>query len=171
MRTPYHTVLVDTCFGNDKTRSDARWNKLGTPWLSGLRALGVEPESVDFVLCTHLHPDHIGWNTHLSDGRWAPTFPNARYLFEKHKYRKMLLSGEATSIEELARRFGMDRGHVGLTLNLAFLSPTLTRAIVRGEQPPRLRLNRLLRDGVPLSWREQEAAFLPRMAAREKQGM
>ena len=59
-----------------------------------------------------------------------------RALARAHQWRKMLLSGEATSIEDLARRFGMDRGHVGLTLNLAFLSPTPTRAIVRGEQPP-----------------------------------
>ena len=66
-------------------------------------------------------------------------------LAHAHQWRKMLLSGEVTSIEALARRFGMDRGHVGLTLNLAFLSPTLTRAIVRGEQPSELRLNRLLR--------------------------
>ncbi len=69
-------------------------------------------------------------------------------LARANQWRKMPMSGEATSIEELARHFGLDRGHVGLTLNLAFLSPTLTRAIVRGEQPPGLRLNRLLRDGV-----------------------
>lgn len=79
----------------------------------------------------------------------------------------MLLSGEATSIEALAQRFDLDRGHVGLTLNLAFLSPTLIRAIVRGEQPPGLRLNRLLRGEIPLSWREQEAAFAPSLAARK----
>jgi site-specific DNA recombinase len=84
-----------------------------------------------------------------------------------HQWRKMLLSSEATSIEALAQRFGMDRGHVGLTLNLAFLSPTLTRAIVRGEQSPQLRLNRLLRGNIPLSWHEQEAAFLPGPVARK----
>jgi hypothetical protein len=79
----------------------------------------------------------------------------------------MLLSGEVTSIEALARRFGMDRGHVGLTLNVAFLSPTLTRAIVRGEQPSELRLNKLLRGNIPLSWHEQEAAFLPSSVSRK----
>jgi hypothetical protein len=62
-------------------------------------------------------------------------------------------------------QFDLDRGHVGLTLNLAFLSPTLIRAIVRGEQPPGLRLNRLLRGDIPLSWREQEVAFTPSLAA------
>jgi hypothetical protein len=100
-----------------------------------------------------------------------PDMALIKALARAHQWRKMLLSGEAASIEELAKRFGLDRGHVGLTLNLAFLSPTLTRAIVHGEQPPGLRLNRLLRDGVPLSWREQEAAFLPSTTAREKQGM
>lgn len=82
-------------------------------------------------------------------------------LARAHHWRKMLLDGEADSIEALARRFDLDRGHVGLTLNLAFLSPMLVRAIVRGEQPPGLRLKRLLRDGIPLSWREQEVAFMP----------
>ncbi len=74
-----------------------------------------------------------------------------------HHWRKMLLDGEVSSIEALARRVKQDRGHVGLTLNLAFLSPALTRAIVRGEQPPGLRLTHLLAADFPLSWREQEA--------------
>jgi len=88
-------------------------------------------------------------------------------LARAHQWRNMLLNGEVTSIEVLAQRSGLDRGHVGLTLNLAFLSPTLTRAIVRGEQPSGLRLNRLLRDGIPLSWREQEAVFLTATATRK----
>jgi hypothetical protein len=88
-------------------------------------------------------------------------------LANAHQWQKMLLSGEVTSIESLAKRFGLDRGHVGLTLNLAFLSPTITRAIIRGEQPPELRLSRLLREKVPFSWREQEAAFLPNSTANK----
>jgi site-specific DNA recombinase len=76
-----------------------------------------------------------------------------------HQWRKMLEDGEAASIGELARRVRHDRGHVGLTLNLAFLSPTLTRAILRGEQPPGLRLSHLLNADIPLSWREQDAAI------------
>lgn len=67
----------------------------------------------------------------------------------------------------LAQGFDLGRGHVGLTLSLAFLSPTLTPAIVRAERPPDLRLNRLLRAPIPLSWREQEATFLPTAAARK----
>lgn len=76
-----------------------------------------------------------------------------------HQWRKMLEDGEVTSIGELARRVRQDRGNVGLTINLAFLSPALTRAILRGEQPPGLRLSHLLNADIPLSWREQDAAI------------
>ncbi len=86
IRTGRHTILVDTCVGNDKERSRPTWNRLSTPWLDRLRDAGVHPEEVDFVLCTHLHTDHVGWNTRLENGRWVPTFPNAKYLFSKTDY-------------------------------------------------------------------------------------
>jgi len=87
IRTPHHTVLVDTCVGNDKHRPDTPpWHRRSGPFLDDLRAMGVAPESVDFVLCTHLHVDHVGWNTRLEDGHWVPTFPNARYLFHRAEY-------------------------------------------------------------------------------------
>ena len=87
VRTPHHTILVDTCVGNDKERPSTKpWHRLQTPWLDDLAAMGVAPEAVDFVLCTHLHVDHVGWNTRLVDGRWVPTFPNARYIFSKAEY-------------------------------------------------------------------------------------
>ena len=87
IRTPRHTILVDTCVGNDKDRLPAeRWHRQNNPYLERLRAAGIRPEEVDVVLCTHLHPDHVGWNTKLEDGRWAPTFPNARYLFSRTEY-------------------------------------------------------------------------------------
>ncbi len=87
IRTRYHTILVDTCVGNHKERpSTPPWHRRNSTWLDDLRAIGVPPESVDFVLCTHLHVDHVGWNTRLHDGRWVPTFPNARYLFHKDEY-------------------------------------------------------------------------------------
>jgi hypothetical protein len=76
-----------------------------------------------------------------------------------HHWRKMLEDGEVSSIGELAWRVRQDRGHIGLTLNLAFLSPALTRTILRGEQPPGLRLSHLLNSDIPLSWREQDAAI------------
>jgi hypothetical protein len=99
-----------------------------------------------------------------------PDMALLKALARAHQWRKMLLAGEATSIEGLAKRFDLDRGHVGLTLNLAFLSPVLTHAIVRGEQPPDLRLTRLLNGSIPLSWREQEIAFLPIATACKNTG-
>jgi glyoxylase-like metal-dependent hydrolase (beta-lactamase superfamily II) len=82
VRTPEHTILVDTCFGNDKERTGfpAGHRRQGR-YLDDLSAAGVKPEDVDFVVCTHLHVDHVGWNTRLVDGRWVPTFPKATYVF------------------------------------------------------------------------------------------
>jgi glyoxylase-like metal-dependent hydrolase (beta-lactamase superfamily II) len=74
-------ILVDTCIGNDKKRHAPMWNNLQGPFLSDLAAAGYPPDSIDTVVCTHLHIDHVGWNTRWIDGRWQPTFPNARYLF------------------------------------------------------------------------------------------
>ena len=83
IRTPHHVVLVDSCIGNDKPRpTRPTWHmKTDRNYLQGLAALGLGVEDIDVVMCTHLHPDHVGWNTRLLDGRWVPTFPKARYLF------------------------------------------------------------------------------------------
>ena len=79
--TPEHTILIDTCVGNDKHREEsALWHMRTGTYLDDLAAAGVTPEQVDFVVCTHLHVDHVGWNTRLVGGRWVPTFPNARYI-------------------------------------------------------------------------------------------
>jgi glyoxylase-like metal-dependent hydrolase (beta-lactamase superfamily II) len=80
IKTPHHNILIDSCWGNNKPRPDYGGD-LNTPWLDRLAAHGLQPEDIDFVMCTHLHADHVGWNTRLIDGRWVPTFPNARYLF------------------------------------------------------------------------------------------
>jgi glyoxylase-like metal-dependent hydrolase (beta-lactamase superfamily II) len=82
VRTPARTVLIDTGVGNDKSRtgSDA-WHRRQGTYLADLRAAGVTPEQVDVVVCTHLHVDHVGWNTRLEHGRWVPTFPRAQYVF------------------------------------------------------------------------------------------
>lgn len=74
-------ILVDTCCGNDKQRSLEAVSHLQTRYLENLRIAGLRPEDIHLVLCTHLHFDHVGWNTRLENGRWVPTFPNARYLF------------------------------------------------------------------------------------------
>lgn len=95
IRTGGRTILIDTCIGNHKDRMPAeRWHQQDNPYLQRLAAAGVSPEEVDFVLCTHLHVDHIGWNTRLEDGRWVPTFPNARYLFSRTEYEHFLASSE-----------------------------------------------------------------------------
>jgi glyoxylase-like metal-dependent hydrolase (beta-lactamase superfamily II) len=80
VETPSFRIVVDTCLGNDKKRDIPIWNLRQGPFLDDLRSAGYPPESIDRVLCTHLHVDHVGWNTKLVDGRWVPTFPNARYL-------------------------------------------------------------------------------------------
>ncbi len=73
VRTDRWTALVDTCCGNHKPRPRVPvWNQLNQPYLENMKALGVRPEDVDFVMCTHLHVDHVGWNTRLIDGRWVP---------------------------------------------------------------------------------------------------
>lgn len=74
-------ILVDTCLGNDKERNVPSWHMRTGDFLDDLTVAGFPPESIDTVLCTHLHVDHVGWNTRLVDGNWVPTFPNARYLF------------------------------------------------------------------------------------------
>ncbi len=79
-------IIVDTCVGNDKPRGNAAWNQLHGSFLDDLTAAGYPPESIDIVLCTHLHVDHVGWNTILVDGQWTPTFPNARYLFGRTEW-------------------------------------------------------------------------------------
>ena len=73
-------IVVDTCIGNDKVRSNPEWNKLQLPFLQDLNKAGCTREAVDHVVCTHLHIDHVGWNTMLERGKWVATFPNARYL-------------------------------------------------------------------------------------------
>ena len=73
-------IAIDTCLGNDKPRTTEFFDHLQTPFLASLAAAGFPRESIDTVVCTHLHVDHVGWNTMLVDGEWVPTFPNARYL-------------------------------------------------------------------------------------------
>jgi glyoxylase-like metal-dependent hydrolase (beta-lactamase superfamily II) len=85
VRTPKHTILVDTCTGADKGYA-APMDFPKQPWLDGFHAAGLSFDSIDYVFCTHLHIDHCGWNTVLRDGRWVPTFPNAKYIFHKREY-------------------------------------------------------------------------------------
>jgi glyoxylase-like metal-dependent hydrolase (beta-lactamase superfamily II) len=87
VETPSQRIVVDTCIGNDKeNRSVPTWNRLQLPFLETMTAAGYPPDSINLVICTHLHVDHVGWNTRLVDGQWLPTFFNARYLFGRTEY-------------------------------------------------------------------------------------
>jgi glyoxylase-like metal-dependent hydrolase (beta-lactamase superfamily II) len=99
VRTPRSTVLVDSCVGNHKS---VKWfpswdHKDDDAYLRGFASLGIHPDEIDVVLCTHLHVDHCGWNTQLIDGRWVPTFKNARYVLSRI---------ECENSERLARDYG-----------------------------------------------------------------
>lgn len=96
------TILVDTCLGNDKERNVPMWSQRSGPFLDDLAAAGFTPESIDIVLCTHLHVDHVGWNTRLVDGEWVPTFPNARYLFGEIEWAHWSNSGDEEDVALMA---------------------------------------------------------------------
>jgi Metallo-beta-lactamase superfamily len=97
LRAPGRTILLDTCIGEGKDRPEIpAWNRRsGSGFLDRLRRAGVDPAAVDTVFCTYLHIDHVGWNTQLTDGRWAPTFPNARYLVGRNELADWLARCDA----------------------------------------------------------------------------
>lgn len=80
VKTPSRRILVDTCSGSLKNRKRPFFNQRKWPWLESLLTTGTSTEDIDLVICTHLHVDHVGWNTKLHEGCWVPTFPNAQYL-------------------------------------------------------------------------------------------
>ena len=87
-------IVVDTCVGNGKQRSLRAWNELDGPFLQEIRDAGFPREQVDLVVCTHLHIDHVGWNTMKVDGEWVPTFPNARYVMVRPEFEYWRDEGE-----------------------------------------------------------------------------
>ncbi len=88
VRMPGRTILIDTGVGNGKERHESPlWNNRQGTWLDDLAAAGVAPEQVDTVVCTHLHVDHVGWNTRRQGERWVPTFPNARYVIHGEEWQ------------------------------------------------------------------------------------
>ena len=114
VKTPQHNILVDTCIGNDKPRPmRPNWHQMKSDrFEKGLAAIGLGFGDIDFVMCTHLHIDHVGWNTRLDNGRWVPTFPKARYLFAERELAFWTAEGEGGSGElALDHGFGAaDRG-------------------------------------------------------------
>lgn len=95
LKTPTKTVIVDTCIGEGRQREFDIFCDMQSDYLTDLVAAGYDPEAVDVVLCTHLHFDHVGWNTRREGDRWVPTFPNARYLFGKGEYEHWLAARDS----------------------------------------------------------------------------
>ena len=139
VETPDRRVLVDTCVGNDKQhRAIPAWNGLNTAFLADLAAGGYRRDSIDTVLCTHLHVDHVGWNTMLVEGRWVPTFPRARYLmgrieFEHWRSRREDASAAAVFDDSVAPVF--DAGLVDLVATDHRLSDELCLMPSLGHTP------------------------------------
>ena len=106
VETPTRRIIVDTCIGNDKQREMGPWSNLQTTFLADLEAAGFGRDSIDTVLCTHLHVDHVGWNTMLVDGAWVPTFPKARYLIGRDEYEHW--RAEEEGVEDAAKSYFHD---------------------------------------------------------------
>lgn len=135
-------VVVDTCVGDDKDLpSDPNWNRQHFGLLAKLRAAGFDPESVDIVLCTHLHLDHVGINTTLVDGEWVPTFPKARYLFARteYKYWKAEAEMEPVDPETLDKPFERYRAGFQATQRLVHeqsVEPVMAAGLAELVDPP-----------------------------------
>ena len=102
IRSNGKNILIDTCNGNDKNRPTVpTWGNLHTDFLKRLHDCGIDPKNIDVVACTHLHFDHVGWNTMLKNGNWVPTFPNAAYLFSKEEYAYWIKRPEKEMVDDL----------------------------------------------------------------------
>lgn len=136
VETGGRTIVIDTCIGNDKPRDVKAWDRLALPFLDRFRAAGFDPLMDDIVVCTHLHVDHVGWNTMLVDGEWRPTFPDSRYLFAGPEYRHW-------SVEPYDRRPEhddsiqpvVDAGLVDLVDTDAEIAPGVTLYATPGHTP------------------------------------
>ena len=93
-------IMLDTCVGNGRWREHDIFNNLQTTFLEDLEQAGCLPEDIDTVLCTHMHFDHVGWNTMLVDGQWVPTFPNARYLIQRTEFDYIHDEAESDDVEQ-----------------------------------------------------------------------
>lgn len=101
MRTKERQIMLDTCIGADRQREFPVFTNMQTSFLDDLAHAGFKREDIDTVLCTHLHFDHVGWNTMLVDGKWLPTFPNARYLFGRQEYEHWMMLKETHGYHDL----------------------------------------------------------------------
>jgi glyoxylase-like metal-dependent hydrolase (beta-lactamase superfamily II) len=101
MRVGDRKIMLDTCIGADREREFEVFSHMETNFLADLAHAGFAPEDIDTVLCTHLHFDHVGWNTRLVDGAWVPTFPNARYLFGREEYEHWTMLNDTGGYHDL----------------------------------------------------------------------
>lgn len=101
MRVRDRRIMLDTCIGADRQREFPVFTNMQTSFLEDLAHAGFKREEIDTVLCTHLHFDHVGWNTMLVDGKWRPTFPNARYLFGRKEYEHWMMLKETKGYHDL----------------------------------------------------------------------
>jgi glyoxylase-like metal-dependent hydrolase (beta-lactamase superfamily II) len=139
VETPDRCIVVDTCIGNGKQgRSVPTWNDLDKPFLQDMAAAGYPAERVDMVVCTHLHVDHVGWNTRLVDGSWVPTFPNARYLFGRTEYdywKTHSTEGEQAAVFADSVQPVVDAGKVDLVASDARVADEITLIPTPGHTP------------------------------------
>ena len=145
VETPDRRIVVDTCLGNDKEgRRIPTWNNLQGPFLSDLAAAGYPRESIDTVLCTHLHVDHVGWNTRLLGGQWVPTFPNARYVFGKTEYeywRDFNDTPERAAVFDDSVKPVVEAGRAELIASDARLTEEITMIPTPGHSPGNMSLH------------------------------
>ena len=140
MRTREHRIMLDTCIGSDRKREFDIFTNMRSDFLSDLESAGCRPEEIDLVLCTHLHFDHVGWNTRLVDGQWVPTFPNARYLFGRKEFEHWKMLKETHGYHDLNHMYDavqpvVDAGLVDLIEPTHSICPELTLRPTPGHTP------------------------------------
>jgi glyoxylase-like metal-dependent hydrolase (beta-lactamase superfamily II) len=145
VETPTRRIVVDTGLGNDKQgRNVPTWNNRNGPFLDTMTAAGFAPDSIDTVLCTHLHVDHVGWNTRLTDGKWVPTFANARYMFGKTEYEHWRDHSEApdkAAVFNDSVKPIVDAGKAELIASDARLCEEITMIPTPGHSPGHMSLH------------------------------
>jgi glyoxylase-like metal-dependent hydrolase (beta-lactamase superfamily II) len=145
VETSSRRIVVDTGLGNDKQgRNVPTWNGRNGPFLDTMSAAGFPPDSIDTVLCTHLHVDHVGWNTRLVDGKWVPTFPNARYIFGKTEYEHWRDHSDAPDKAALFNdsvKPIVDAGKAELIASDAKLTDEITMISTPGHSPGHMSLH------------------------------
>ncbi|MGH6715379.1 MAG: MBL fold metallo-hydrolase [Bradyrhizobium sp.] len=150
VETPTRRIVVDTGLGNDKEgRNVPTWNHRNGPFLETLSQAGFPSDSIDTVMCTHLHVDHVGWNTRLVDGQWVPTFAKARYVFGRAEYEHWRDHSDApdhAAVFNDSVKPIVDAGKAELVASDARLTEEITLIPTPGHSPGHLSLH-IVSDG------------------------